>query len=93
MPQDDCAPSTTWTWRRVRVSSGAPQPGRAPGEAGHHAPLARRNRREPLTLSVSFRGGPECWWEIKARGRTWRRPGSLALHDVLSQLYGEEWHT
>lgn len=50
--------------------------------------LSPRNPREPLTIQVKYRGGPECWWEISARGATIRRPGSLALHDVLRELSG-----
>lgn len=50
------------------------------------APLARRNRREPLTLSVKYRGGAEAWYEIKARGRTYRVPGHRALHDVMELI-------
>lgn len=91
MTPPQLAPSTTWTWKRVRVRAGAPPAGAAGAAGAHRRPLARRNRREPLTVSVSFRGGAECWWEIKARGQTWRRPGALALHDVLSELY--EGHT
>lgn len=43
--------------------------------------------REPLTLTVRYRGGSEGWWQIEARGRIWRRPGVLCLHDVLSDVY------
>jgi hypothetical protein len=35
---------------------------------------------------VTYRGGAEAWWSIKARGRVWRRPGTLALHDVLQDV-------
>lgn len=37
-------------------------------------------------MSVTYRGGPECWWEIKARGEVWRVPGVIALHDVMRHI-------
>ena len=43
--------------------------------------------REPVTITVRYRGGGEGWWELKARGEVWRRPGSLCLHDVLREIY------
>lgn len=52
-------------------------------KASSQGQLARRNPREPITILVTYRGGAEGWWEIKARGRVWRVPGVLALHDVL----------
>lgn len=50
--------------------------------------LLPRNARDPLTIKVSYRGGPECWWEIHARGVVVRRPGVVALHDLLMELNG-----
>jgi hypothetical protein len=50
--------------------------------------LRRRDRRKPLTITVTYRGGPECWWELRARGAIVRRPGHVALEDVLSQFDG-----
>lgn len=44
-------------------------------------------RRERLTITVSHRGGAESWWELRARGRVWRRPGWMALEDVLADIY------
>lgn len=68
---------------------------RAPEASTHSRPkgdyshrLARRDPRDPLTIVVTYRGGAECWWEIKAWGVTIRRPGSVALHDVLDHLQG-----
>lgn len=63
---------------------------RPKGDYSHR--LAARDPREPLTITVSFRGGTECWWEIKGRGVTIRRPGVTSLHDVLSHLQGRNSH-
>ena len=51
-----------------------------------HLPL--RDRRKPLTLTISYRGGPECWYEVHARGSIGRFPGYAALHDVMNEIYG-----
>ena len=61
---------------------------RPKGDFSHR--LARRNPRDPLTITVTYRGGPECWWELKARGVTIRRPGSVSLHDALDWLQGTD---
>lgn len=39
-----------------------------------------------MHLTVTYRGGPEAWYEIRARGVTIRRPGTMALHDLISAL-------
>lgn len=44
--------------------------------------------KNPLTLMLTYRGGPEAWWEVKARGRTYHFPGHLALHDVMARVEG-----
>lgn len=83
---NDRSPSTTWGYRRVKMPSSAPQASSASRRGRHPATLSKRNPREPLTITVTYRGGPECWWEIKARGVTFRRPGYVALHDLLSEV-------
>jgi len=59
---------------------------RPKGDYSHR--LTPRDPRDPLTVTVTYRGGSECWWEIRARGVVIRRPGHVALHDVLSHLSG-----
>lgn len=83
-------PSTTSTWRYGKIRR-APEAkdGRERSEALRGS-LLPWPRRRPLTIKVTYRGGPECWWQLEARGRTWRRPGSLYLHDVLAEVMA--WH-
>ena len=77
--------STTYALKRVRIT-------RRPAANKHSrrqaSSLARRDKREPLTITVRYRGGPEAWWEIKARGQTLRYPGWLDLNAVLCEIYG-----
>lgn len=44
-----------------------------------------------MHLEISYRGGPEAWYEIRARGVTIRRPGHIALHDLMCAL--GRWET
>jgi hypothetical protein len=43
--------------------------------------------RDPLTITVVYRGGGECWYQVVSRGRTLRFPGAMALHDVMRAIY------
>jgi hypothetical protein len=83
------APSTTWTWerRKIRRPAGGQQSSQPKAARWWHLPL--RDRRKPLTLTISYRGGPECWYEIHARGSIGRFPGHAYLHDVMAAIYGE----
>lgn len=83
---NDRSPSTTWDWRKVRISCPA---------GGHQdsAPKALRwrfrpprNPRVPLTMTVKFRGGAEAWYEIHSRGGVGRFPGHVCLHDVMDEI-------
>lgn len=84
------SPSTTWEWRKTKIRS-------APQAAQHSQPKAvrwyhmrARDRRKPLTLTISFRGGPEQWFEIHARGSIGRFPGYVCLADVMAAIYGDD---
>jgi hypothetical protein len=81
-------PSTTWEWktRTIRVPAGGHKQGGAEGVTSKR--LWLRNRRKPLQVVVTYRGGAECWWELRARGKVVRVPGALAIEDVLSQFDG-----
>lgn len=47
-------------------------------------------KRKPLTWRITYRGGPEMWVEIHARGDIGRYPGHTPiveiLHDVCRSL-------
>jgi len=45
-----------------------------------------RNPREPLTVKIKFRGGPECWYEVHARGSVGRYHGATAIHDIMDEI-------
>lgn len=82
------SPSTTSAWRYGKIRRPAGGQGDS-GPKGHRwRRLPPRNAREPLTIKVKYRGGPEAWVEIHARGDVGRYPGHAYLVDVLSDLCG-----
>lgn len=78
--------STTWEWRRVKIRRPAGGQTDQPPKASFWRRFPRRDAREPITISMKLRGGPECWIEVHARGSIGRYPGSTALWDVLADI-------
>lgn len=78
--------STSWAWRRVKIAQPpqAKKPERAP--ASTLGSLLPWPRKRPMTVTLVYRGGPECWIEVRARGRIVRRPGVVALVDLWREL-------
>lgn len=78
--------STTWEWKRIKVRRPAGgQDDGAEHRKGFHG-LPTKDWRKPTTLTIKYRGGPECWVEVHARGRIWRRPGNVAIIDMLRDI-------
>lgn len=80
--------TSTWEFRKILVRRNGPS-STAP-KASSSRRLAPWDRRSPLTIQVKYRGGPEAWIEIKARGETLRVPGSVCLFDALSAVWGSD---
>lgn len=82
-------PSTTWEWRRVKVSE-APQAPRAQRAAGApHAFKPATNRRVNTILEIAFKGGAESQWYVKCRGSRYTLPGWMCLEDVMALVHHE----
>lgn len=43
--------------------------------------------REKLNMRIVYRGGAEAWFEIDARGETWRFTGACTLYDAMAEIY------
>lgn len=90
MPADDDenerTPSTTWAWRRVKIAPAPQAESDAERSESALGSLLPWPRRRPLTLTLRYRGGSEAWYEIRVRGRTIRRPGHVALHDLWREI-------
>jgi len=83
------SPSTKWEFRKVKVKRAAVPPGER-SAAGRRTPHLRVwNRRKPLGIRVSYRGGNELDWRVEARGRRWTFDGFLAFEDVMAVVLGE----
>jgi hypothetical protein len=80
------SPSTTWAWRRVKIGRPPEASSNSGSKSLHSTQLARRDTRKPLSITIVHRGGAEDWWELRARGRIVRRPGWVALTDVLREF-------
>lgn len=81
--------STTWEWRQVKISRAPQATGTDGRKAGRWHSLPGWPVRRPLTLTVKYRGGPEGWVEIHSRGRVGRFPGTVAIFDVLREVWNE----
>ena len=79
-------PSTTWEWRQVRIRRPPEAHSGSQPKAGFWKRFPKRNPREPLKISVSYRGGPECWYEVHARGSVGRYPGYRSIHEIMSDI-------
>jgi hypothetical protein len=79
---------TRWDVMTDKIKAAPPggdQPERSEVQSGFRN-LRKRDSYEPLWIEVRYRGGPEASWLIRARGRTYRYPGHLCLHDVLAEV-------
>lgn len=87
-PSDHTFESTTFEWKRVKVRrpAGGQQGSRPKGARWWHLPS--RNPRERLSITLKYRGGPECWYEVSARGAVGRFPGYVQLHDLMQEING-----
>jgi hypothetical protein len=75
------SPPTAWDWVKIERPPG---PKGSVSEANSfRLKLAKRAMRRPLPATIRFRGGPQCWVEIQARGRVFRFTGDTALYDAL----------
>ena len=83
---NDSSPSTRWEWRQVKVRPTAGGQKDARRRRGRFFGLPPRNPRQPLTLTIKFRGGPECWYEVHARGQIVRYPGVRCLHEIMDEI-------
>jgi hypothetical protein len=77
---------TRWVPETDKIKPATRQGTQSERSEGAKPYRARRQRDmyKSIWIEVRFRGGPEASWLITARGRTWRYPGHMALHDCLS---------
>ncbi len=78
--------STTWEWRRVKIRRPPEANETVSAKPKRWSGLPSRRPREKVMLTVHYRGGPEAWYQIEARGRTGNFHGATAIHDVMAEI-------
>ena len=73
-------------WKRVKIRRPPEAHSGSRPKGDYWRRLPPRNGREPLKVSVKYRGGAQAWYEIHARGGVLRVTGDTALHDVMSRI-------
>lgn len=82
-------PSTTWAWRRVKVSSRPQGHGTARSSAYGWRGLRRTRRDLPVRLTVTYRGGAQSYWLVEARGHHKVLAGHTALEDLMAAIHND----
>ena len=79
--------STRVAWQPVKIKRPPQGPGKTPPKASVRPFQASREWRRTITLQVAYRGTSEAWFEVHARGRTWRVDGHDAFLEVMLDIY------
>lgn len=79
--------STTIRWEPVRIG---PALDAHVTVRAQRAPLPQSawNPRQPITLTVRWRGGSEAYVSVEARGVKWIVPGHLSVLEMMLEI----WH-
>lgn len=83
---NECSGSTRYEWKRVKIRRPPEASSTATPKASRLHRLPARNPRDPLHLTITYRGGPESWWEVHVRGTIVRRPGYTSLDDIMREI-------
>lgn len=86
-PNKGSSSNTRWGWVPIiGTSAGGQKPSRPKVVRKQHR-WATWDVRKPLRLTVTYRGGSECWYEFHTRGGVIRRPGVTSIHDLMDDVY------
>ncbi len=78
--------STTWSYETHSLRRSRREGQQDVAKPPRWGKLSRRNPRQKLTLTITYRGGAECWYLIEARGSHGVVSGALAIHDVMREI-------
>lgn len=78
--------STTWVPTVEKMRGSRPRGASRAGGASRWWKLHRRDARDPLTVTIRYRGGNEAWWYVEARGSSGAFPGYRSIHDVMAEI-------
>lgn len=91
---DDPRPRTPedeerWVWVRRKVHEASWRKPAAPRTKKGFLRMPQADRSQKFTLRVSYKGGPESYWLIEARGEHQVFAGWWALEDVMARVLSE----
>lgn len=78
--------STTWAWRRVKISRRPQGTGTAAHQGVRWRRFGRRDPHEWITVRLKYRGGAEAWIVVDGRGETNAYHGATALVDLVLDI-------
>src|SRR5215213_8195219 len=91
MTQNDCSPSTTIVWETARIPRRRQPQSTAAAKQRPKSLLVTREEREPLFLTVTYKGGAEGWVIVQARGRVVPVPGWWSLLELVLDVNSDAW--
>lgn len=80
--------STTVVWKAVKIGRRPAGPRAASAKPSALPFLDSRERRRPLTITISDRSAATPRFEVKARGRTWMVDGHDTMLEMMLDLWG-----
>lgn len=78
--------STSWEWKRVKIRRPAGGQTHSRPKGGRWRSLPPRRRQDTTIISLKYREGGECWYEVTSRGKTGMMPGWRDLHSVVEEI-------
>lgn len=91
MSDNQAQPSTTVVWETVKIPRRRRPTGKAAAKQHPKALLVTREEREPLFLTVTYKGGAEGWVVVQARGRVVAVPGWWSLLELVLDVNSDSW--
>lgn len=80
------SPSTTWAWRRVKISR-APQANKGSATKSHRwRRFGRRDPAQAIQVTLAYKGGAQGWVMVSGRGERNVYPGDTSLLDLVLDI-------
>jgi hypothetical protein len=84
----DMPEAVGWRWEARKVRQTPPEARKGRPRRGFLG-LARASRVVDHRLIVTWKGGPEAYWLVQARGTHQIFPGHVSLEDVMARVLSE----
>jgi len=80
------SPSTTWGWKRVKMSRRPQGSGTAARKGVRWKRFGRRDPHQWITVRLKYSGGAEGWVVVDGRGEVNAYHGATALLDLVLDI-------